>query len=220
MKNDSRLLFLAGAAFAAAALLPAAAVAAEPSGPTYLAAHIGRNNLDRWPASVNFGGPTVGGHLNLDEGANFGLIAGRQYGANRFELEYQRGRFDVTGAVLGAQSGAVSGSGHYDALTIGAYRTAAFTTSLSGFAGIGVGAASVKIPQANFTACNCFPAARSTGWMVQARVGLEYAVANGHALLAHYTWLNLPGPNAGTTPAVDYSRRGVGVLGVGYKKAF
>lgn len=220
MKNDSAFQILAGAALVAVSLLPAATAAAEPGGPAYIAAHIGRNNLDRWPASVNFGGPSVGGHLNLDEGAHLGLIAGRQYGANRFEVEYQRGRFDVTGAVLGALSGAVSGSGHYDALTIGAYRTAAFTTSLSGFAGIGVGAASVKIPQANFTACNCFPAARSTGWVVQARVGLEYAVANGHSLLAHYTWLNLPGPNAGGTPAVDYDRRRVGVVGVGYKKAF
>jgi hypothetical protein len=216
IKHDA-LQFLVGAALVAASALPAAA--AEP-GISYFSAHIGRNNLDHWPASVSFGAPTVSGQVNLDEGTHFGIIGGLQYDANRFELEYQHGRFNVTGAALGPLSGAVSGSGHYDALTLGAYRTAVLRGNLSGFAGLGVGAASVSLPQANFTSCNCFPEARSTGWVLQARVGLEYALGSGHSVLAQYTWLSLPGPDAGNMPSVDYDRHHVGVIGLGYKKAF
>lgn len=218
MRKSQALSILCGA-LAAAALTPAIAAAAEPAA-SYIAVHAGRNNLDHWPGDVNFGGPTVSGQLNLDSGAHLGIIAGRQYGANRFEVEYQRGRFKLTGATLGSVSGAVSGSGHYDVLTVGAYRRADFSQAVAGFAGVGVGAASVSLPQASFTGCNCFAAARSSGWVLQARVGLEFALASGHSVMAHYTWINLPGPHAGGTPSVDYDRHQVGVLSVGYKKTF
>lgn len=217
MQQSSK--FFALLTLGAAALAIVAPVAAQPA-LSYLGVHAGTHDLDRWPATVNFGGPASAGELRLDGRGQFGVLGGRQYGANRFELEYQRGRFDVTGASLGPVSGAAGGDGHYDVLTLGAYRVFGLSASVGAFAGAAVGAARVRLPQVGFTGCNCFPAARSTGWAAQLRAGVEYQFGAGHALFAHYSWLRLPGADAGAAPAVSYDRRSVETVGLGYRKAF
>lgn len=211
--------FLAVLALGVAGAVAGAPAAAQPAA-SYLGVHAGSHDLDRWPASVNFGGPSSAGELRLDERGQFGVLGGRQYGANRFELEYQRGRFDVTGASLGAVSGPAGGSGRYDVLTLGAYRVFNLSGSLGAFAGAAIGAARVRLPQVGLTSCNCFAAARASGWAAQLRAGLEYQFGAGHALFAQYSWLRLPGADAGAGPVASYDRRSVETLGVGYRKAF
>lgn len=210
--------YLAGATLALAAI--AAAPAGAQPATSYVGVHAGAHDLDRWPATVNFGGPAAAGEVRLDERGHFGVLGGRQYGANRFELEYQRGRFAVTGASLGPVAGPAGGSGHYDVLTLGAYRVFSLGSRVGAFAGAALGAATVRLPQAGFPGCNCFPAARSSGWAGQVRAGAEFDLGSGHLIFAHYSWLTLPGPGQGGTTSVAYDRQHANVLGVGYRKAF
>ena len=212
------------AALACVSVAPLAANASgEPKEPYYLGAHIGRNALDSWPATVNFGaGVRTGAALSLDAGSHYGLILGRQTEKARFELEYQRGDLKLTGVRVGAASEAASGRLRYDAFTINAYRTHDFNADWKGFAGVGIGWGSVDLPAASFGgSCKCFPATSDSGLLYQGRLGLEYAVAPEHKLFAQYTWLRLPGADSGSvTPGVEYPNRTLGALSVGYRKTF
>ena len=195
-------------------------VAAQTRPATYVGVHLGAHDLDRWPGRVDFGGPTSDGHLSLDAGGIGGLLVGRQYGAMRYELEYQHGRFDVEGASLGGLSGASSGSGHFNLLTLGAYWTAPLGPRVTGFAGGAVGAARVSLPSAGFTGCNCFAAASRSGWAAQLRAGVDYEIATGTQVFGQFTALQLPGPRGGSAPSVSYDRRTVLALGIGLRRAF
>lgn len=204
----------------AGALAVSWAQAAEPV--PYVSIQLGANDLSSWPATVNFGaGAQTGGSLSLDRGAHAGVALGRQTEKARFEVEYQHGRFDVTRQNLGAFTQATTGDGHYDALTLNAYRTFAINANFSAFAGAGIGWGSVSMPQGSMIgACNCFPAASKGGLLYQARLGGEYLIGNGHHLFTQYTWLSLPRSSSGSTPGVSYARRGVSALTVGYRKTF
>jgi hypothetical protein len=211
---------VAGAALAG---MPLAGGATEPGKPVYYAGgHLGVNNLDTWPAQVDFGaGVRVDGRLALDRGGHQGLVIGRQTEKGRFELEYQRGDAELTSISLGSVSEAATGRLRYEALTVNAYRTRAFDAAWTGFFGVGLGWGSVKTPKAGFTSgCECFSATSEGGFVYQARLGLEYGFGQGHKAFAQYTWLSLPGGESGGVPGIDYPRRGVGALSIGYRKTF
>lgn len=188
----------------------------------YGAIHLGQNNLEEWPASVDFGGPTTPGQLKLDRSLHFGIIAGREKDQTRFEIEYQRGRAKIEQVALGAVTQAASGSGRYQALTVGAYRVFELNPALNAFIGLGIGWGSVSLPQlAPVGACNCFAGAKDSGFVWQARIGAEYEFGRDQAILAQYTLLRLPGPSAsGGAPTAHYGSKRVGAFSVGYRNGF
>jgi opacity protein-like surface antigen len=204
---------------AAILLAPLAAGAAQPQ--FYVGVHAGANNLSSWPAEVDFGaGVRTAGRASLDSGGHFGLMLGRQTENARFELEYQRGRFDLTAVELGGLSGGASGKGHYDALTVNAYRTAALAQRWTGYAGAGIGWGKATLPANSLAGCDCFPAASKGGLAWQLRAGAEYELRQGHGLFAQLTWLSLPRSAGGSGPSVEWRRRGVASVNLGYRAAF
>jgi opacity protein-like surface antigen len=210
---------LRAASIAALLAAPLAALAAQPG--LYVGGHVGANNLSDWPASVDFGaGVSAPGSLSLDSGAHFGILGGRQTENARFEVEYQRGRFELNGLELGGLTQAASGSGHYDALTFNAYRTFALADRWAAFAGLGIGWGKAVLPGASFGPCNCFPASSKSGFAYQARVGAEYELAPSHLIFAQASWLRLPSLSSGGSPGVSYARHSVTSLGIGYRKTF
>ena len=213
-------LFAKVAGVAALVALPLASQAAEPA--RYFGLHVGQNNLSSWNGNVDFGGGvSTGGNLSLDGGRHFGLQLGRQTEKARYEVEYQRGNFDLTGITLGPVSADAAGSGNYQALTANYYRIGEFSERWTGYAGLGIGLARVSLPGASFPGgCDCFAQARDTGFVWQARLGLEYRFDKGHHAFAQYTYLNLPGVDSGGTPGVSYDRKGVGAITIGYRKTF
>lgn len=219
--SPGALVVRSAALGAAAAVFAVSAHAADPA--IYVGAQFGVNDLNSWPAQVDFGaGVKVDGRQRLGSGNHYGLAVGRQTAKGRFELEYQRGDMKLRGIELGPVSETAGGSGHYEALTVNAYRTHAFNESVSGYLGVGIGWGAVSLPRASFsTGCNCFPAASEDGLAYLARLGAEYRFGEGHHAFLQYTWLSLPGPSAlGSAPGVEYSRRGIGAVSVGYRKHF
>lgn len=205
---------------AASVLLASGAWAAEPA--MYVGLHAGANQLSDWSATVGLGGGvSLPGKLSLDSGGHVGIFAGRQTENARFELEYQAGRFDITAIQLGALRQNVSTSGRYQALTFNAYRTHPFSSSVTGYAALGIGWGSARLPQMGFTGgCNCFAGASKSGLAYLGRLGLEWKLAEPHQLFAQYTLLSLPKPAAAGTPSISYSRKRVDVLSVGYRYVF
>ena len=217
MNNKKQKLWVA----AAMALLPAAALAAEPA--NYAGAHLGASNLDNWPVTVDFGaGVSANGNLATDSSWHGGFFIGRQTQNARFEVEYERGRVDIGGASLGLVGAAAGGgTGHYQALLLNAYRTHEFNPKLNGYAGIGIGVGAVSLPAlAPLTACNCFRGASNTELALQARLGAEYQADGGHRVFVQYTWLRLSGPDSGGVPAANYSNKTIGSVSAGYRKLF
>lgn len=188
----------------------------------YLGGHAGVSMASGWPAKVDFGaGVRVDGRLSLDNDTHYGLILGRETEKARFELEYQAGNLDLTQVQAGAMSQSTNGRLKYDLLTFNAYRTHAFDPQWKGYAGLGIGWGKVRFPEAGFPGvCNCFPATSDGGLAYQGRLGLEYGFGEGHKLFTQYSWMSLPGATSGGTPGVEYPRRGVGALTIGYRKNF
>lgn len=218
MRHSPRNIALAAAC--AAFLAPPAATAAQPER-LYLGVHGGVNNLEDWPASVNFGPVAPAGALELDAGAHVGLLAGTRTESARFELEYQHGRAAIGAVSIGAVRQAASGTATYDAFTVNAYRTFAFTPQLAGFAGGGIGWGRSHLPALGTVAgCNCLRDTSDHAFVWQLRVGAEYEIKPGHRLTGQYTALRVPGAPAVSTPGASYGRRTVGALSVGYLFAF
>lgn len=210
---------------AAGAALAGTALAADPQPASYFGLHGGINDLrGSWNADVNFGaGVSLPGTVGLKRGTQFGLQIGRQTANNwRFEGEYQHGTFDLTRIELGGITESVSASGSYDALTANAYRTASLTPALSAYGGLGIGWGRVKLPQMGFTStgCNCFADANKSGVAWLARAGLEYAITSNDNVFAQYTFLGLPRPSSGGSPGVQYERKNVSSVGIGYRRTF
>jgi opacity protein-like surface antigen len=197
---------------------PLFAAAAQPG--NYAAGHLGANHADHWSGTVDFGaGVKVPGSLDLDPGLHLGAIVGKQTENARFDLEWQHGRFDVSGAFLGGVSNQASGSGHYDALTVNAYRLFALSPRWTAFAGAGIGWGRASLPRVSVGACNCFPASSKGGFAYQVRVGADYELSQGNQVFAQLGWLSLAKIDGGS-PGVSYSRREVPNVGIGYRKAF
>jgi opacity protein-like surface antigen len=181
----------------------------------------GVNNLSRWPATVNFGGPSVPASLELDRGAQFGAALGRQNGNARYELEYQHGRFGISAVQIGATSGSADANGHYDVLTVNALRRLPLSAQSALYAGLGVGVGKLSLPDvAVASGCHCVAAASKTGFTWLARLGAETAVGAAGRGFVQLSWLNVPGAQSGGASYVSYPRRGFAVLGVGLRQAF
>lgn len=213
-------LFRAGLA-GLACVFAMAAQAGQPG--WYAGLHGGINDLDDgWDATVSLGGPVrVPGKLSLDRGQHWGLFAGKQTENARFELEYQRGDFDITRIQLGPQQQAMSTGGDYDLLTINAYRTWDPSDSYTLYAGLGIGWGHTRLPLMGFTSgCQCFAAASRSDFVYQGRLGAEYHFAHGHNAFVQATWIALPTPGSRSNPGVVYSGKGVRALSVGYRKEF
>jgi opacity protein-like surface antigen len=208
-----------------AALAATAAIAQGADQPAYYAGlHAGVNDLHQWDGTVDFGaGVTVPGHVALGRGAHFGVFGGRQTEHARWEGELQGGRFAIKRIELGPQFENKSQSGHYEALTLNAYRfeTLGDARRFDVYGALGVGWGRVSLPQMGFTAgCNCFAAASKSGFAWLARAGLEYNFSEQDRVFVQYTLLGLPRPGSGSSPGVEYQRKTIGAASVGYRRLF
>jgi hypothetical protein len=209
---------------AASATLTVGAFAADTVQPAnYIGLHGGVNNLSDWDATVRLGpGVSLPGAVRAKSGLHAGIFGGRQTENARFEVEYQSGRFDINAIELGTVRQDVSNSGHYQAFTFNAYRTAALSEQLTGFAGLGLGWGSVSLPQMGFTnpPCDCFAHASTSGFAWLGRIGAEYHFGPSNHVFAQFTLLGLPQPKSGGTPGVDYARQNAGSVSIGLRHTF
>lgn len=196
----------------------------------YGGVHFGRNNIDEWTDQVGLGGGVrLDGRVTTASKDVAGFVLGRQVDktdgdekvANRYEVEYQRGRFDIQGVQIGPFSQAATGKGKYDALTLNAYRQKPWNENWSGYLGLGIGWGKAEMPALNgATGCNCMGAASKSGLVYLARAGVEYRFDQHHNAFVQYTFLNMQGPSSGSTPGVDYSRKWIGAAAIGYRYLF
>lgn len=190
----------------------------------YLGVQGGVNNLrGDWNADVSLGpGLSLPGSVSTKRGSHLGVFGGRQTEHARFELEYQRGEFDITGLQLGPATQIVSAGGDYQAFTVNGYRTQPFGDRITGYAGLGIGWGRVSLPGMAFTTppCNCFPAASKSGFTWLARAGAELHVGSSGRAFVQYTHLELPRATSGGSPGVEYSRKRVGAVAAGYRHLF
>lgn len=215
-------LALAGVLAASTLVLAPAVAAADDARANYWGAHLGANTLQEWNASVDFGfGKALDGRAGLQRGLHGGFQVGRQSGHGRYELEYERGRLRVERLTLPPLSAVVDGSGHYDAVFANAYRTDRLGSALDSFIGGGIGWGRVKLPQLNLgDTCSCFGPASKSGFAWQLRAGLAYRLAATDRIALQYSWLQPPRPQRGGEPAVQYERRRIGALTLGYLHEF
>ncbi|MBC7453000.1 MAG: outer membrane beta-barrel protein [Massilia sp.] len=212
MKNTTPIIL------AALLCLPVAAQAQESR---YWSVQGGMNNVSDWPGRVNFGGPSVDASLQIDRGVQFGAAIGKQYHSARYELEYQHGQFDITGARVAAVAQAADASGKYDVLTANAYRVLPLNAAWSAYAGLGIGYGRVNLPQLGGAAgCQCLGKASKGSVAYQARLGMEYRVSDAGQAFVQAGWLSLPGAQSDGAAYVAYPRRGFATLGIGYRAAF
>jgi opacity protein-like surface antigen len=203
----------------------AAATAQTAQQPAYYGGlHGGVNNLNQWDGSVDFGvGVRIPGHVLVDRGAHFGVFGGRQTEHARFEAELQGGRFDINAIELGTQRQTQDASGHYEALTVNAYRveTIGQARRFDIYGALGVGWGRVSLPQMGFAGgCNCFAEAKKSGFTWLARAGVEYNFDERNHAFVQYTFLGLPRPGSGSSPGVEYNRKTIGAATVGYRRVF
>jgi opacity protein-like surface antigen len=204
----------------ALSLAGASALAAQPG--YYGGIQGGVNDVKDWGANVSLGaGVSLPGTVGANDGKHLGLFLGRQTENARFEIEYQWGDFDITSIKLGPLTQAMATGGDYKALTFNAYRTHDFDEKWTGYLGLGIGWGRVTLPRMGFTGgCNCFPEASKSGFAYQGRVGMEYHFDERNNAFLQYTSLRLPKPSSSSTPGVDYARKSVGVIAVGYRRQF
>jgi opacity protein-like surface antigen len=208
---------------ALAACAASAAFAQSAQQPAYYGGvHGGVNNVNQWDGTVDLGfSVAIPGHVLIDRGAHFGVFGGRQSEHARWEAELQGGRFDIKGIELGPQHQDLSKSGHYEALTLNAYRveTIGDARRFNAYGALGIGWGRVSLPAMGFASgCNCFPAAEKSGFTWLARAGLEYNFDEQNKAFVQYTLLGLPRP--GSHPGVEYQRKTIGAATVGYRRVF
>lgn len=197
-----------------------AAVAAEPPA-WYVAGHLGTNTLDNWPATVDFGGVPVSGRLALERGRHMGLMLGRESEHARVELEWGHGRIKVDTIELAGVSEHAGAQGKYDVLLANLYRHDALSENLRAFGALGIGWGRAELPLLKFSSgCECLGPASRSGAAYQARLGLGYQLAPGHALSLQYSHLSLVGPRRGGLPSVEYGRRSFGAWSAAYTHYF
>ena len=205
-------------ALASLLCLPLAAQAEETR---YWSVHGGMNKLSDWPARVNFGGPSVDASLKIERGMQFGAAVGKQYDKARYELEYQHGQFDISGATVAALAQAADASGKYDVVTFNAYRSLPLNAALSTYAGLGLGYGRINLPQVGgASGCRCLGKASKGGAAYQARIGMEYRMSESGLAFMQAGWLSLAGARSDGAAYVAYPRRGFAMLSVGYRGLF
>ncbi|MBB3119972.1 outer membrane protein [Pseudoduganella violacea] len=220
-RQISGALAILAALTAGAALTAPPARGQTPGAQYYTGLHLGQHSRETWPASVDFGGARADGALELARAGHGGAILGRQGESTRLELEYQRGRIKLERITLAAISETSSASSHYATAMLNAYWQPRLTGELSAFAGLGVGWASVTLPEASFSnGCHCFGPARKRGSAWQWRLGAEYRLAPQHAVFLAWTRLRLPGPHADGTPSASYRAQHFNAASLGYRYLF
>ena len=219
--NHSRRLSIRCALAATAALGTLAGTAARAETPPpeawYAGVHLGSGHVSGWPARVDFGGVSVDGRLEIDNGRRVGAVLGRHAGAWRFEAQLQRGTLPVSRAQLGTVVQDLDTDGSYRALTANVLRAVPLAERWNLLAGLGLGVAQVKLPAvALANGCHCFAGASERQATVQARLGLEWQAAPGWRLQLAGGWLRLPGPTASSgNTTTHYDRRGVATVDLG-----
>lgn len=202
-----------------AAMSPACAQQAVPR--YYAGFHGGVHDIDEWDADVELGaGIQLQGHLDLEGQREGGFIVGREYTHARFELEYQRGDFDISDVRLGAIAQSTTGTGDYKAITANAYWQQHFSESFSAYLGVGIGWGETSLPRINFAnGCNCMNTSKESDFVYLVRIGAEYRFADNHNLFIQYSILDLPGPVSATN-GVRYDDNEVGIGALGYRYHF
>jgi len=190
----------------------------------YFALHLGLHDVQEWPAKVSLGnGIEFPGLVLLDATLEYGLQVGREYEKSRYEVEYQRGGYKASNIALNALSQDASGTGHYQALTINAYRTRDFSERTAGYLGAGIGYGAARLPRMGFSGgCQCFPQADSSGLVWQVRIGLERLIGTHSRAGLQYTRIfGMPGPGSGRAlPAVQYPDKDIDTLSIVYRREF
>ncbi len=192
---------------------------------TYLGLQLGLHDVDAWPARISLGnGVDFDGGVLLDEQPAWGVQFGREHENWRYELEYQRGGYEVGTLNLGALTEDVQGDeGQYEALLLNGMRLHDFSERLAGYLGLGIGMGRTELPAQGFTGgCQCFPEAEESGFVWQARIGLEYRFGERTRLGLHYSRLfGMPGPvsDAGA-PAIAYEERDIDTLALSLRWEF
>jgi len=223
-KKQWRLLTLVSLVMAANAAAQSTPDPQEHEPFNYFALHLGKHDVQAWPALVSLGnGIEFDGQVLLDDKLAFGLQVGREYEKYRYDIEYQRGAYKASNISLNALSQAVSGSGHYQALTLNAYRMKDFSERTNGYIGAGIGYGAAQLPQMGFSAgCQCFPEADSSGFVWQARIGIERLIGEHSRLGLQYSRIfDMPGPSSGrAAPSVQYPDKDIDYLSIVYRRDF
>jgi opacity protein-like surface antigen len=207
------MAFLKRSILATAALASAAAFAQSVRAPGWYLGVDGGTSEIRSPWTADFGlspGVTAPGTLSLKRGHQLGLQAGLQQSEHtRYELEYQRGTFDITNVQSGGTNTALSAGGHYDALTANAYLVEPLGSSrFNLYGGLGAGWGRIAVPQTTFAG------ASNSGFTWLARAGLEYSFDDQNRAFVQYTYLGLP------RASTDLGRRNANTVSIGYRHLF
>jgi hypothetical protein len=113
--------------------------------------------------------------------------------------------------------------GQYEALLLNGMRLHDFSERLAGYLGLGLGMGRTELPAQGFTGgCQCFPEAEESGFVWQARIGLEYRFGERTRLGLHYSRLfGMPGPvsDAGA-PSIVYDERDIDTLALSLRWEF
>lgn len=216
---------LAMVLFAATPVVLAQQSVAEEFPFTYLGLHAGVHDVDQWPATISLGNAvSFEGGVTLQQDLAFGLQIGREYENSRYEVEYQRGAYEVDSINLNAMSENLQGgTGHYEALTLNALRMHDFTERFTGLVGLGIGMGRAVLPAQGFSGgCQCFPAAENEGFIWQARLGVEYRAGERGWLGLHYSRLfNMQGPQEESgAPSIVYADRDIDTLAISFRWEF
>ncbi len=192
---------------------------------TYLGVQLGLHDVDAWPARISLGnGVDFDGGVLLDEQPAWGVQLGREHENWRYELEYQRGGYEVGTLNLGALTEDVQGDeGQYEALLLNGLRLHDFSERLAGYLGLGIGLGRAELPAQGFTGgCQCFAQAEESGFVWQARIGLEYRLSERSRLGLHYSRLfDMPGPvSEAGAPSIVYEARDIDTLALNLRWEF
>jgi opacity protein-like surface antigen len=192
---------------------------------TYLGVQLGVHDVDQWPARISLGnGVDFEGGVSLEEDLAWGLQLGREYENSRYELEYQRGDYAVDMINLNSLTEDVlGGEGKYEALMLNALRLHDFSERLTAYAGLGIGLGRAILPAQGFAGgCQCFPKAEDSGFLWQARLGVEYRIGERSRLGLHYSRLfDMSGPlEEDGIPSIAYSKRDIDTLALSLRWEF
>lgn len=208
-----------------ALLLNLPAVAADEPARAYAGAQVGLAHLSAWPAQVGLGnGVNLDGRLTLRDRPLLGAVLGRERGAVRYELELQQGAHALRSIELGPLQADTGGRVRWTAATANAYRSVDLGERWRAYGALGLGWGRVKLPRASFVdaGCDCFAAASGLGAVVQARLGLELQMADGHRPFVQLGAISLPKASGGSADShsVQYPRRTALLAGLGWRKRF
>lgn len=185
---------MSGTAVAMALLATTATAAQAAESNTYIGAHAGLNFPGDSTAKVDFGsGIVLNGTVDLDNGAEYGVVIGQRFGGWKLEGEVQRGEFKVASVSLGGTQVGSGANGNYLTLMLNGYRTVYLSETTALFAGAGIGWGRMAFPNIAFDpSCNCFPKAAKGGFAYQFRGGIQQSVSDNVEFFAQIIACSCP----------------------------